>query len=252
MRHADSAYNELRVKKTEDPLYKVFSRQYARDPDSLQTRELAQTVADKYALRVSDYETDITPAGEQRAANTGRALSKAFHEGNFALPDVIFYSPYRRTVRTLAILATEWKELGDVKRVPDDRIREQEHGLSLLYSDWCVFQTLHPEQRKFRELMGPYWYQYPQGESVSQVRERARDFAGMLVREWAGRNVFAMTHHLFILAARANHERLSPEEFIHLDENEKPVNCGLTTYWGEPDQGKDGKLVLKVYNQKFY
>jgi broad specificity phosphatase PhoE len=251
IRHAESAYNVLRVKKREDPLYREFRDLYIHDPDSLETRELARQIADKHALGVSDYETDITHQGELQAANTGRALAKAFRDGNFALPDIVFCSPYLRTVRTLAILATEWRELGDVKRVMDDRIREQEHGLSLLYSDWRVFQTLHPEQRKLRELMGPYWYQFPQGESISQVRERARAFKNMLVREWANKNVLAVTHHIFILADRANAERLSPEEFIHLDRHEKPVNCGMTVYRGDPS-GKDGRLVLEVYNKKFY
>jgi len=252
IRHAESEYNVLRAKKYEDPLYREFVDRYTDDPNALETRELARAIADKHALGVSDYKTDITHQGELQAANTGRALSKAFHDGNIALPDVVFCSPYLRTVRTLAILATEWRELAEVKRVMDDRIREQEHGLSLLYSDWRVFQTLHPEQRKLRELMGPYWYQFSQGESISQVRERARSFKNMIVREWVNRNVLAVTHHVFILADRANAERLSPEQFIELDKHEKPVNCGMTTYWGDPTEGKDGRLVLKVYNKKFY
>jgi IS5 family transposase len=61
-----------------------------------------------------------------------------------------------------------------------------------------------------------------------------------------------VTHHLTILSFRANYERLSPEEFIRLDEHEKPVNCGITVYRGDPNQGKDGKLVLQIYNKKFY
>jgi hypothetical protein len=61
-----------------------------------------------------------------------------------------------------------------------------------------------------------------------------------------------MTHHLTILSARANYERLSPEEFIKLNDHEKPVNCGMTIYRGDPHQGRDGRLVLETYNQKFY
>lgn len=145
-----------------------------------------------------------------------------------------------------------WSDLSLAPHVADDRIREQEHGLSLLYSDWRVFHVLHPDQKQLRDLQGPYWYQYPQGESVSQVRDRARSFTSMLIREWADKHVLVVTHHLTILSLRANYQRFSPEEFIRLDEYEKPVNCGVTLYRGDPTIGKDGKLVLKAYNKKFY
>ena len=49
-----------------------------------------------------------------------------------------------------------------------------------------------------------------------------------LTREFSGNRVMAITHHLTILATRANFERLSPEEFLQLDEHEKPVNCSVT------------------------
>jgi broad specificity phosphatase PhoE len=71
-----------------------------------------------------------------------------------------------------------------------------------------------------------------------------------LIREYAGKRVLAVTHHLTILAIRAQLERLGPEEFIALDRNEKPINCGVTIYRGDPNQGEDGRLILAQYNQK--
>ena len=56
----------------------------------------------------------------------------------------------------------------------------------------------------------------------------------------------AITHHLTILATRANFERLSPEEFLHLDKHDKPLNCGVTRYIGNPNLGSRGKLVLSA------
>ena len=65
-------------------------------------------------------------------------------------------------------------------------------------------------------------------------------------------NVWIVTHHLTILSMRANFEHLTPEEFIALDEKQKPVNCGLTTYIGNPNKGKNGKLELESYNQNLW
>jgi hypothetical protein len=51
---------------------------------------------------------------------------------------------------------------------------------------------------------------------------------------------------------RANLERLSSEEFIRLDEEEKPRNCGVTIYRGNPHRGANGKLELECYNRCFW
>lgn len=61
-----------------------------------------------------------------------------------------------------------------------------------------------------------------------------------------------ITHHLSILSIRADLERLSADEFIRLDKEEKPINLGVTLYKGDPNQGTDGKLILEAYNVKLY
>ena len=99
---------------------------------------------------------------------------------------------------------------------------------------------------------GIFFFRYPQGESVLDVRDRTRDMNSMLIRECSGLHVWLVTHHLTILSYRANMERLSPQEFIRLDEHEKPVNCGITRYVGKPTEGRNGKLILDCYSRKFY
>ena len=111
---------------------------------------------------------------------------------------------------------------------------------------------MHPEQRMLRKLQGPYWYQFPQGESVAQVRDRIRSMTSTIIREYRDLHVWLVTHHLTILSIRANFERLSPEDFIHLDEHEKPVNCGITIYRGDPQSGGSGKMQLELYNKSLY
>lgn len=246
IRHEQSAYNELRGCKKNDALYQEFKAAFTVDHRSLKTRWLAEEVNKKFSLGVSDYETPLTPSGEICAFQTGQSI-RLNHD--HPLPNVVLVSPYVRTQQTYEHLRIGWPELRSIPVVYDDRIREQEHGLSLLYNDWRVFHVFHPEQKQLYDLMGPYWYQYPQGESVPQVRDRVRSIINTLIREYVGMHVFIITHHLTILSFRANFERLSAQEFVRLDEKKKSVNGGLTLYRGDPHRGGNGKLELVYYNR---
>ncbi len=248
VRHGESAYNALRAAKGKDPEYAEFLRLYEEDYRSPACRSLAETMWVRYGLSTSDYETPLSDAGLRQASRTGAALAA---ETQFQ-PDIVLVSPYLRTRQTWEQMQRGGFKADGARIIIEDRIREQEHGLSVLYSDWRVFHVLHPEQKLLRKHMGPYWYQYPQGESVSMVRDRLRDVTTMMIREFSSLHVLLITHHLTILSVRANYERLSPEEFIRLDDEEKPVNCGVTRYIGDPRQGSDGKLILGEYNTKHY
>lgn len=248
IRHGQSAYNILRAQKQQDPDYQRFQDLYRSGQVTEEIKQLASDIKQRYSLGVGDYNTELTEEGVLQAITTG----KVFEAESTPLPDVVIFSPYIRTRQTLSGLCVGWPRLKDVPAVEDDRIREQEHGLSITYSDWRVFHTFHPEQRELRELQGEYWYQYPQGESVAQVRDRVRSMLTTLVREYSDRRVLLVTHHLTILSIRATLERLTPEEFIKLDKHDKPVNCGVTRYVGLPNAGKNGKLILESYNNKLY
>lgn len=254
IRHGQSAYNVLRDKKKADPEYQEFVKWF--DSDKQVNGKMMQRAMDlqkRYSTGVSDYDTPLTEEGQRQATETGKHILN-----NVPMPDVIFISPYKRTRATFEWLWAHGITLpskGEIKVPPfvyDDRIREQEHGLSLLYNDWRIFQTMHPEQRRLYNLQGPYWYQFPQGESVSMVRERIRSFLTMLVREYAGKHVWLVSHHLTLLSIRSTLERLSPEQFMDLDNNEKPINCGVTLYLGDPKLGSGGKLLLAMYNRRLY
>lgn len=84
------------------------------------------------------------------------------------------------------------------------------------------------------------------------VRERNRSFMTTLTRDFATMTVLVVTHHLNILAIRANLERFGEKRFIELDEKEKPINCGVTTYRGYPNEGQNGRLRLESYNRNLY
>jgi len=247
IRHDKSAYNVLKTEKRKYPLYQKFLAACRVDPCGAKTIKLAREVQKKFALRVSDCDTPLDSSEGHQAEITGKELRERFE-----LPDVIFVSPYKRTLLTLELITKKWPELANVKTYKDERIREQEHGLALLYNDWRVFEALHPEQKMLRDQEGPYWYRYPQGENVPDVRLRNKSWTATVIREFPEKKVMAVTHHLSILATRADLERLDADEFIRLDEKEKPINCGVTLYRGNPALGKNGKLVLEFYNRKYY
>lgn len=246
VRHGESWYNELRRKKEKDERYQLFIKAFNKDPESSECRELAKEMKQKFALKMGDDKTPLTEAGHRQARKTGPKIFDIVG----AVPDVIIVSPYQRTRETFDDMASTAGSVIRVEnRIYDERIREQVHGLALLYSDWRMFEVFHPEQHELRNLQGPYEYQFPQGESVLQVRDRIRSFTNKIIREYAGKHIMLVTHHLTILSIRANFENLSPEEFIQLDENEKPRNCGVTIYRGNPDRGANGKLELDCYNR---
>jgi broad specificity phosphatase PhoE len=248
IRHGESAYNALRAEKAASELYQEFLAAFESDYRSSRTVELAKQVRSQFALGCSDYATPLSKRGQDQARTTGHRLS----ETGIPKPDVVFVSPYLRTNETFRGILGGGFDIADARVVQEDRIREQEHGLSLLYSDWRVFHALHPEQAELHHQLGPYWYQYPQGESVSMVRDRVRSFMNTLVREYAGEVVYLVSHHLTKLSVRSLLERWSPEEFIRVDNDEKPVNCGITHYVGSSESGLDGKLVLEEYNLQLW
>lgn len=237
----------MRSRKVNDPDYIKFVVEFKRNHESDDCRKLAEILFARYGAKVSDYKTPLSRLGHMQGRQTGDRIFDRVPQ-----PDVIFVSPYVRTRDTLANIMSGKPELFSCPVIIEDRIREQEHGLQLVYGDWRIFQTFHPEQKRLHDLQGPYWYQYPGGESVSMVRERIRSMLNMLVREYSGAHVWLVSHHLTKLSIRANLERLSPEEFMQIDNDDKPINCGVTTYIGNPDVGKDGRLELRDYNLKFY
>lgn len=247
IRHDTSLYNDLKIKKRANEAYQEFLKEFRKNPDSYESQMFAYMAQKEFALNLGDHETPLAQSAGHQAIKTGEKIKEVID-----LPDVIFVSPYDRTLHTLENLVKGWPELADVETYEDERIREREHGLALLYNDWRVFHVLHPDQRHLYKLEGPYWYRYPQGENIPDVRLRARSIIETCIREFSEKNVLFVTHHETILSIRANLERLDANEFMRIDKKEKHINCGVTHYKGNPNAGKNGKLKLDFYNKRFY
>lgn len=246
VRHDVSAYNQLKITRTKNADYQKFLEYYEKDPVCQKTKALAEEMSELYRLTQGDHDTPLFNDGVQ-AKIVGEKL-----KNEIELPDVIFVSPYLRTRETLKKIIEGWPELASVKVVEDERIREQEHGLATIYNDWKVFFTLYPEQKRLYDISCEYWYRWPQGENVPDVRLRIKSWFDTLVRDYKDKKVLVITHHLTILALRANLERYSANDFINLNNENKPINVGVTLYCGNENQGKDGKLILNYYNKKLY
>lgn len=265
VRHAESEYNALKSKKQEIPEWKDFTKMFNKGYNAKNfnnavfegewpTPELValaksvhRQIREVFGLH-SDFGTPLSERGHWQARETGKKLHAISHES----PDIVYISPYLRTRQTYEGIMSEWPALKDVRVVEEERIREQEHGMSTVYNDWRIFSVMNPEQAALQKQTGSYYWRHPQGESVCDVRERNRDFLSMLIREQAEQKVLAVTHHLTILSTRANLERWGQAEFIETDEKAKPYNCGVTIYKGNPDAGRNGRLELKEYNTKHY
>lgn len=247
IRHDVSEYNILKNKKEEDKRYQKFLDSYNVNPDSKRCRKLALDVVKRFSLGYGDHKTPLADSFGEQAKSMATSL-----RSRIKIPDIIFVSPYTRTYQTLEKMKEGWPELAGVRTIEEERIREQDHEIVMLSNDWRVFNVLYPDQRDLREMQGSYWYRYPQGESVPDVRERLRSWLTTITRDYSEKGVLAVTHHLAILSLRANLERLSADEFIKLDKENKPINAGITIYRGDPTTGENGHLVLDAYNVKLY
>ncbi len=242
IRHAPSTYNQLKHLIGLDEDYRRFLTVYAKHPQSDQARSLARQLHDRYPGNQGDMSTPLAHDGHVLSVRLGQYL-----RDHASLPDVVYVSPYVRTWATLSGVLEGWPELGAVRLIEEERIREQEFGLRLLYSDWRFYLALHADQQQLFDLQGAYWYRYPQGENVADVRDRNRSWMNTLVHDFADKRVLAITHHLNILAFRANMSRLNSSQFLDLDAKHKPANCSITTYRGHADLGQDGHFLLESY-----
>lgn len=255
IRHGESEYNALKAKKkgiTEyEEFVELFHKEFAMARDehwpSERLIEYAKKIWDEFRLESADYDIEMTDIGRAQARKTGEAL-----QGSSLLPDIIFVSPYLRTRQTLEEMQKGWSDLKRVRVISEERVREQEHGLSNLFCDWRVHFVMNPLQGLLYKLEGDYAYRFLNGENKADVRDRVRSFLSTMVRECANQTVMVISHHLTLLSLRANIEHWDREKFAEVNAEDKPINCGVTIYRGDPYQGENGKLILDIYNKKYY
>lgn len=221
LRHAESKYQAKSEKKKRDLLYRRFKREFDIDPTSCMAYELAMAVWKKYGGN-DEVSIPLSARGREQAIYYGSRLYQ-----HMPKPQAIIISTHDRTVETFECMRLGGLDIDGVDIIYTDQIREQEHGLQSMYGDWRVLQVLHPDEKDLRDRVGRYYYRFPEGESVEMVKDRAGPYVDGKAREYAGKVMLLVTHQLTKLALRTHFEQLSVFEFMDLQENDKPLNCGM-------------------------
>src|ERR1700676_2008174 len=168
-----------------------------------------------------DMDVGLTKRGHLQARSTGKHLAKKY---NF---DVIFTSPYRRTVQTAKHIRAQIKAKPPL--VHEERIREIEFGiLDGLTPEGMKLK--YPDEFSRRKREGKYWYRPPGGESRPDVALRVHSFLGTLTRDYREKSVLVVCHSVVVLVFRRLLERWGEEEYMKIDEEDDVLNCGVTTY----------------------
>ncbi|HEY6967682.1 MAG TPA: histidine phosphatase family protein [Candidatus Angelobacter sp.] len=187
-----------------------------------------------------DVDTPLTPLGIQQAISTGKFLRDK------ATFDVIFSSPYMRTMQTAQHIA---EQLGRVPEIiMEERVREIEFGIL----DGLTHQGIkerYPDEWARREREGKYWYRAPGGESRPDVALRVHSFLGALTRDFRQKKVLVVCHSVVVLIFRRLLERWDESKYLEVDKEDDVLNCGITTYRYDRDSNK---LQLDLYNTICY
>ncbi|MEX0877500.1 MAG: histidine phosphatase family protein [Candidatus Spechtbacterales bacterium] len=242
IRHGQSTLNSWHEQLHNEKLYRQFLIEYDKNPDSPRVQFLAQRFKGKYGSFIADHESRLTFTGRKQPRGTSYAL-RATNE----LPDVIYVSPYKRTLETLEQMQKVWPELRNVPVIRDLKIREQEIGEIALYGDFKVFFALNPEQRKLHNLQDIYYYRFPNGENVPDILQRQEMWFQNICNKHAGENVMMISHFITILSLRAFIENWDDKRFLNEHRTIDNINCAVTQY-----KDVSGKFKLTSFNQKLW
>jgi probable phosphoglycerate mutase len=220
VRHAESTLN---VAKAKSPVF--FKTEEARLP----------------FLGVPDHEIDLTPRGEQQAAETGAALCR-----NGLAFDVAYHSGYKRTVRTLEEIlgAYPGTRAANVDIHYSILLREREPGYTYNMTE-AEAALYFPWLQEYWAMQGPVFARPPGGTSVADVIERTLLFLNDMHAQHRGQKVLLSLHGRVYTAIRFLYERWTYEELESFLRGKGPRNCCVTIY--EPsDSGHT--LVLRDYD----
>ena len=190
-------------------------------------------------LPMRDVDVPLTPEGREHARATGSGLSDL---GPF---DVVYASPYRRTVETAEEVLTALRSRPPL--VKEERLREKEWGILEGLTRHGI-STRHPDEEARRRHVGKYYYRPPGGESYADVNLRVHSFIGTLVREHAGQRVLVITHQVVVVAFRKLLERMEEDTVLALDRQDEARPASLLIYELRHTDGQNPALVRTHWN----
>jgi broad specificity phosphatase PhoE len=190
--------------------------------------------------KIRDADIALTEIGVWQAEKTGEHLAK---QPKF---DICFSSPYMRTLQTAGGIVSK---IGyDLKVYKDNRLREKEFGrLHALTTE--MIQEKYPDEYFDRKRDGKYWYRLLGGENYPDVEMRVHSFLDKLVRDYGGKSVLVVTHHVPYVLFRALFEHLCEQEVLNLGD---VANCGIEEFVLDQSKKPEGRIVLKEFNKVAY
>src|SRR5678816_3122183 len=190
----------------------------------------------EYGVGVRDPDVVLTDEGVRQARTTSGHLRSRF---TF---DIVYSSPYRRTIQTTKLLLGEFAPPPEV--IIEERIREKEFGILEGLTPAGREERL-PDEVARKERQGKYYYRPPGGENFPDVNLRLHSFLGTLTRDWRGKSVLVVCHSAVVLGFRRLLERLTEQELMAIDKapDQEVQNCSVTWYEFDPGAGPKGKLV---------
>lgn len=251
IRHAESEANLMQKARHSDPEFVAFEEAYDKDASGNETQRLARLIGRRLAYPRGDWALEITELGRRQAYACAKVLKVEMD-----IPDIIFLSPYMRALQTYDAMREVWEGLPDhndrgrVYQHPN--LREIDMGDSALWGDWKLYFALHPKElERYKHLAGLVYFKFEGGgESVPQLMDRTQNVLDIIARDYSGKVVLIVSHHLTIQALRANIERWTlPHEFTEKSDGGRGINCAVTKYICNPHQGAAGRLVLEYANR---
>ena len=159
---------------------------------------------------VPDHALHLTAEGRRQALDAGERLRCIINDESVKF----IVSPYVRTKETLNGILHAWDQ-SDWQHgwvLEDVRIREQEYG----NYDSPEIKKLHLLKQDF----GPFYFRFPEGESIADCYDRASLFVESLYRNWndnRAKNHVIVGHGMMILVTLSRLLRMPVDELLDLD-----------------------------------
>lgn len=205
-------------------------------------RELAEG-AGEHLIRLDTRDVDVplSPLGERQADALGRWF------GALPLPPTtLLTSPYLRARETAGRLLAAGG-LDTIEPVSDERLREREFGILDGLTRMGI-EARYPDEARRREPLRKFYYRPPGGESWCDVILRLRSVLDNLTRDYRRERVVLVCHTVVVLCFRYLFERLSEERLLEIDHSREVANCSVTSYVYDPSAGRQGRLVLDLFD----
>jgi 2,3-bisphosphoglycerate-dependent phosphoglycerate mutase len=186
-------------------------------------------------------------------SDLGREQSQALGQWFGALPpseqpEVVLVSPYIRTRETAELIArAAGLSMEPGSFVSDERLREKELGILDLLTEEGIAKH-HPEQDRFRRMLGKFYHRPPGGESWCDVILRLRSLLDTVSLHYSGCRLLVVTHQVVILCLRYLLEGLTEEQLLAIDRDGAVANCAVAEYAFDPELGRLGGMALRRYN----